>query len=733
MDSSDEQGMRAAPDVSHPMSEWSFDAYWRNEFRGTARPDLSDLPRGWSLPTATPDWFVEPVLRLREGFGSESAPIRLIAAPGAVGKSTYASSMCSTLDLVLVDLAKTVTVGGNMFSGGLAKAGNGAFEKFGSGEIGVVFDALDEARLKVTEKSFFDFLEDVVAVHGSSSVPTVLLGRTGIVDDCWQWLAEHGVEAAIFDVVFFDKDRAIRFLETELIRLSEDARFKHLKASVVTHHDNYEELFSKLVDRLSSYDDSEGGEQRSLTFSGYAPVLQAVALMIAEGPHNPATINIAELTGSGSDFLLRVINGILDRESAKVRSALDYLDVAVRDVVYDPEEQRSRLCAVAFGTPPPSVPVLVPPEHHQEYIKSIDLFLGDHPFRDGARKVSSAVFEADLLGFGLGSADLALRGASEVFASNSSRPANPFLIDFYPVDATNVEPEGRIVVPPEHVGLLDASMRSRIGPNEIVSLDFLEDEEDDQYRADVRIAVYNATASRSIDSREFNSTSLGVLRLRDRVGNVTVIAPNLDVELGNGEVCTIGAPSTFDVDKLTIKGRDFSITRDRAVANVGDDRESDNEVRLDAKQAEVPQALPRLIGATLSVNWPGSQAYPWTAYHVGHVAARDPRLDVARRALRRLVLSFRSHSRGRLGRVEDKIEHARMTKGQIGHAIREKLVLAGVIQRELPFYYLDPTALGEVTGITYQSLKNKQFNERADGFLEDALAELAPVPNAVQP
>ena len=83
----------------------------------------------------------------------------LLAAPGAVGKSTLARNISAATGLMYIDLASTATVGGNFVSGGLVRLGGDVPKKWHAGALGLAIDALDEARLRVTEQSYQDFID----------------------------------------------------------------------------------------------------------------------------------------------------------------------------------------------------------------------------------------------------------------------------------------------------------------------------------------------------------------------------------------------------------------------------------------------------------------------------------------------------------------------------------------------------------------------------------------------
>jgi hypothetical protein len=157
--------------------EFSIDNYWRPRFRGLS--ELSAITNdvaGWHpKPAALPE-FIEPRLAAREGLQPDHPQVILVAAPGAVGKSVYASQLAQVCGLVLIDLAATEPVGGNFIVGGIVRTfGAAAVDAVAGGSAGLVLDALDEARLKVTPEAFEAFLGEVARLAGNPEAKPILL------------------------------------------------------------------------------------------------------------------------------------------------------------------------------------------------------------------------------------------------------------------------------------------------------------------------------------------------------------------------------------------------------------------------------------------------------------------------------------------------------------------------------------------------------------------------------
>jgi hypothetical protein len=160
---------------------YTIDGFWKTRLQGVVRPPSQPKLAGWSAESSPGQYFIEADLHLREGYDDLAAPIWFVAAPGAVGKSTLAKEISARTGAIYLDLATADTVAGNYVTGGLAK--NELFALWGAKQTTVLIDALDEARLRVTQTSFEDFLGDVETLPHGRQLPTVLFGRVGIVDE----------------------------------------------------------------------------------------------------------------------------------------------------------------------------------------------------------------------------------------------------------------------------------------------------------------------------------------------------------------------------------------------------------------------------------------------------------------------------------------------------------------------------------------------------------------------
>lgn len=687
--------------------EYSIDQFWRPRFASVCAHTPSATLPGWHAAPGQSPAFVEAALSLRPEFNDLSQSVWLIAAPGAVGKSTLAKEICAATNAVYLDLAAASTVAGNYLVGGLVRAE--LWSAWQAGQSTLLVDALDEARLRVTQSSFEDFLADVANVAGTRGVPIVLLGRVGIVEEAWSILNyKSGLNPPIFDIELFQPARAKTFVQAAIERLAKAAdsttgkrTYPYLEGALAAHKSVYEKAATSLVDHLTTETSTDGRQ-----FAGYAPVLEAVATVIAS-ESNPAKIDDAIESIFKGQVLGRVTSEVMVREASKLSNQLA---ATVSDVnsagLYEAQEQLSRLASLVLGAGNPKLPSGLPQHAVAAYEEAVQSLLPQHPFLDSkTQKPAGAVFGACILAAALTGDDADLARAAQRFASGGPNTPNPFLLTFYKEALA-----GRKAIPAEHVGLLYASLEATAGAGESVRLNA-----EGEGSLEVEMSLLRNDDKEEI--YEFSTVPGSELRFGRRVGGITVDADGVDVELGDGGQLELVAP-------VVVKARNLVLNCGELVVKSDHLRSDDQVVYLEAAQAIADAGLrPPTVrpSVKLQVAWPESKVYPWNPFASTGEEDSDPRMADAQRALRRLCISFRSHSKGRLARYKGKVEHFRMTKGALGAALRQRLVADKVLSIDGAMYFLEPNILGDKVGVSFQDLKLKHYSPRSRAYLQSVL------------
>lgn len=687
--------------------EYSIDQFWLPRFAPVRAQAPSAALQGWHVTPEHSSAFVEAALSLRPDFSDLSQSVWLVAAPGAVGKSTLAKEICAATNAVYLDLATATTIAGNYLVGGLVKAG--LWSAWQAGQSTLVVDALDEARLRVTQSSFEDFLADVANVAGTRGIPMVLLGRVGIVEEAWSILSEKsGLKPPIFDIELFQPARAKSFVTAAIERLAKAAdstsgkhTYPHLEGALAAHRSVYEKAAISLVDHLTSETSADGRQ-----FAGYAPVLEAVATVIAS-ESNPAKIDDAIESIFKGQVLGRVTSEVMLRESGKLVNQLKATVPGVDSAgLYEAPEQLTKLAALVLDTSAPELPNGIPQHAVAAYDDAVQSLLPQHPFLDSkTQKPAGAVFGACILAAALTGEDEGLARAAQRFASGGQNTPNPFLLTFYKQALS-----GRNEIPAEHVGLLYASLEAAAGAGETVRLNA-------EGESSLAVEMSLLRPDDKDEIYDFETVAGGELRFGRRVGGITIDADEVDVEFGDGGQLELIAP-------VAVKARSLVLNCGELVVKPDHSGSGDQVVYLEATQTITDPGLrPPTVrpGVKLQVAWPESKVYPWNPFSSIGGEDPDPRMADAQRALRRLCISFRSHSKGRLARYKGKVEHFRMTKGALGAALRQRLLMDKVLSLEGAMYFLEPDVLGAQVGVSFQDLKLKHYSPQSRAYLQRLL------------
>lgn len=677
------------------MSVFTIDSFWKSRISSDQKSSDSP-PKGWFKRTASLGTFKEAPLTLSPSFGDTSDPLQtpviLVSAPGAVGKSTLARQIASMTGATYVDLSASDPVGGNTLSGGLVKAG--LFDAWRSGQASVLLDGLDEARLRVTQEAFEAFLRDVAEMSVGRDVPTVLFGRTGAIQDAWLVLTDH-VPVSVLEIGYYGPDDALDFAYGCVTAATPAS----------PHHEVARRALSLLLEKLRA--DTGGDGDR---FAGYAPVLQAVADRVAQDGNPSALVALVE-KGEQPVTLRTVVSAILNREQQKL-AGIALENEALRATLYGEDEQLAHLAARLFRQSPPNAPAMSPKDA-KSYADALETWVPEHPFLDGGLGTSSAVFEGLITSQALKSqvtAQVALK--SELARGAAS---NPFLSEFY------LEDGKELVLPPEHVGIIYASLRARLALGDTASLlvegvEGADDaDEEEALKSDIEITVSRAGRSKTKTLR-FESEQTGILRFGNLLEDIEIFAPLADVEIGVGVETVLIAP-------ISIQCAGIKFATERLVIETVPEQ-SGAAVYLEAgkSSSELLAGVPTIHGdVTLSVAWPNAQAHPWTSFSIQPAAAQDPRLDEGLRRFRKFVIAFRSHSKGALKRFAGKIEHARMTKG-VGRAVLDHMVAQGIVSTDGEMYTLHPGPLAEKAGASYLTTMSRNFSPETIKFVETAIS-----------
>ena len=660
------------------------------------------LPAGWTTDIDSLSTFVEAPIEMAGDFGQQIPyPILLVSAPGAVGKSTLAREIAARTGAVLVDLAQAEAVGSSTVSGGLAWAD--MFNGFRRGDVALMIDGLDEARMQVTEASFAAFLEDVRKLARADGKPITLFGRTSAVEEAWLHFAETGFEPPVLEIQFHGHESALDFV----VRRIASARTEQGE-NVEAAADADRKAARHILDSLEQQAEVDGDR-----FVGYAPVLIAVSKRVA-AERNPMALAQGFEREAEVLSLNDIVDAILERERTKLEP-LGFTDPALKGRLYGKDEQVERLISAVYGVDHvPNLPAMSP-QDAETYKGALDSWVPDHPFTDGSGKRPSS----EVFGGFIAAEALKKKWAAESVRNRElgSAKVNPFIWRFrLPacwLKSEDREPEGTPdSLPLVDLGLVFASLQARLSRSESAHLLIDADRDLDCTgggNAEVEIIRHFGGETRWL---RLSADCDGAVYFGSRINDVNISGSELSV-VTSGTETTLVAPVELDVgifdagrSPILVEGPRRGMDGTAAVVRLRCSAFKWNNDVLSVRPT-----------VELAVDWPGSESFPWHSYRKPDVPdGIDAELGDCLRRLRKILMLFRARGKGQLAKFKGAIDHERRSRGS-GAAVRDRLLKEGVLLEEGRFYVLDTSKLGRIVGLTFLEIRSATVNERTMEFL----------------
>lgn len=86
--------------------------------------------------------------------------------------------------------------------------------------------------------------------------------------------------------------------------------------------------------------------------------------------------------------------------------------------------------------------------------------------------------------------------------------------------------------------------------------------------------------------------------------------------------------------------------------------------------------------------------------------------------LRKIIICFRSHSKGSMARYKGKIGSSRLIGSDMGPIVLNSLIESGIIDdSDNIMYFLNRDKLSEVLGVTYDEIKSNKLTPKISSFL----------------
>lgn len=327
-----------------------------------------------SSPQAT---FVPPNLEVLDK--SDTPLITLVSARGATGKSCLAKQVSTLKQVPLWLLNEDMAVSGDALRARLRDytgRSDGLDLLTDTPGSFILIDALDEARMRVSGASWYEYVQTLFAASEKSH-SLVLFGRERVLEDIWANFPGSSVNW--YEISHFDSDQRTKYIDL------------YVGEAQPKGSETYIDARDTVIKALSGA--VEGSQADS--FIGYAPVLYAVALLLEKG--NLLKIRNSFLPEVGSDRRIRVLGEIIEqllkREQEKTKKLAQQLGVP-SSKMYTPTEQIDWLAHYLLNADAPELS-WCPDPLKGEYKTKIREFIDDHPFRTENRW-ANPVFSAHI-------------------------------------------------------------------------------------------------------------------------------------------------------------------------------------------------------------------------------------------------------------------------------------------------------------------------------------------------
>ena len=596
--------------------------------------------------------------------------------------------------------------------------------------------------MKTTQAGFDAFLSDLAEyAKAGSGVQFVLLGRTQIAEYTWLFLECDGVSAALYNLDTFTRPQAEEYV-TRRIQTAWPESYQRILSHGRPFSDARDLVFDHLRQVIAG--NSEGDRNTAENFLGYAPVLDAVATLLA-GETNYGELlarledqisQISEAENSPATLLRKIVETILEREHThKILTNLKRLleNDAKRAgwndwrSLYNVDQQCKLLMSVIVGRATDLDPGL-PPELRSKFEEHLRTWLPEHPFlRDGNRPANT-VFESYLLARSLSNPSMGFQSDAEAFMADASYKPSRLVADFYLVFS---EEKNANEVLAQHIGLLYEALMSAETDTLKVTLSLegsdpddpsVEEETEGEFEL---IYVREDLDGEIVGTRTFSTLIRSDTRITfgRQLRDAAIIVPCVVILGTNAQEFTIGPRVDVRSRLLEINTSVLLVASDKG--SRADIQPESADVVLEADGYSGSVSRPPVARGTLRVSWPGAAAFPWTDFctAIDKEILQDKDLHQAYRRFRRIVMTLRSHSRGQLARYRAKIEHSRVLQGPLGESLLTKLLDDGVLKLEGRKYVWVPATADSVVGISWHDLRLGRSSETLNRYLRDFLAE----------
>lgn len=665
-------------------------------------------------------YYIEPTFTVIESRNSLPGII-LISAVGASGKSTLAKELSYRTHSMLLDLAAHDAVGSNSLTGLIASTYQpenmiAIFDSLKKGETGIIIDGVDEGKAKTTPNAFFAFLDDIAKQCEPASQGTsfIILGRSNVIEDCFVYLDDKKINVELWQLDPFNKEQAQKYIDKHQTINTENEHYKSVCQSI----------FNGLEKALQQSDNKDQDEV--LRFLGYAPVLDTISDIIKEEKNLFTLSNDLKKEEFQNDKILcDILEYLLVREKNKIYtnhvapqqsflSKTEGNDIGNR--IYTPLEQAHRLISFCDGKQC-KIKIFHDEKIQLEYEKVLydNGFLSEHPFLKVSR-FRNQVFESYILAKIFLSNDLEAMQAACAYLEKHT-PSYYLIVFMLQCNTNNNSiPASASFLPHLLQSAMELKTRKTFVETEI-------DESEHEGFIDVDIDVSscpieqeNETTSKyEMQHRHtlklvFSTDEKKEIRFGNILDNVSACLPNYKVLMGDrGSRLVLSPLVDIEAKAVVLSAKKLEISNS-GIDNVISINAPEINIILD-DYTNIPNLDRLQIITQTSLGYPFYQCQKDFLITCG-----DVKMEHALR-LRKILLLFRSHSRGNMARYCNKIEHRRVLKGDWGRKLLNQLLADSILSKRGVMYFISPERIDEMLEVNWEQLRNGVFSEKFKQYI----------------
>lgn len=649
--------------------------------------------------------FIHPKLKSIQNI--EESPIIIIAAPGAVGKTTFAKYFAFEKKSFYWDLSK-IKLGDNTFIGTLAKTFGAknlskVLQDINDGNISLFIDAFDEAEIVSGWDGIEKFLREMYD-HCKDSPHTniVLFSRSETAEFIQMTLdgMEDSPKYSMFEIDYFDKTGAISLVK-EFLRSSEDLTFETHAKPFERALDN---IFAAIAYGMDGKDLDIWNDQEIRSFIGYSPVLQTIGSYLTKQNFEDVanTFEQQKSTSGGIEVIAKFIDFLLDREQQKfVSSIQSAVENSPADfnwgIIYTPRDQMKAIITYLLGNKKIEASLLknIPAWLKDQYMTSISTFLPNHPF------LRKGEFGPSFRDYSLGMLinDNEFGQICRQYMTSMNVVLTSLFAHYY--HKTN---DGLCLG--NDAGLIYESSIAKRGIEDSAILTFIKQESNSQYSYEI------------IGSEGYKSSNLEFICIINE--STPLVFPrrlyHAFIEIEHSIV--LGQPGTsMELSDVEIKAKKI-IMRAKEIYF---DSHSNSSSSISAKEfvnEDFSLTIRHAGNGSLQFCWPGAEVYPWSDYFCTVDTEIYNSYKEELFAIRRILEPFRKHGKGEFAKqfefIDNKmVGHVQVRKNMLDYLIKQKILSKNLTDRK---YYINADIL-QKNGMNWGDLKQLNINNNLINFI----------------